>query len=141
MLGPTAAAEDAAQEAAVDAWRAHASCRAENPEPWLRQIARREALRHGAASGQVDLDELAELGDPRTVDPVLRAGQRTEVAALLGVLEPHDRALLFMRFWLDWEPIEIARALRCPPGTVRARLHRLQARLRRELDDGNAAAG
>lgn len=43
ILGPGAAADDAAQEAAIKAWRHHASCRTpEHPRPWLAAIARRD---------------------------------------------------------------------------------------------------
>src|SRR3712207_3939337 len=44
--------EDAVQEALVRAWRQRSSCRTpRSPEAWVRQIARREALRLVAARG------------------------------------------------------------------------------------------
>src|SRR5947207_1070509 len=46
VLGAQPAAEDAAQEASLKAWRHRAQCRTpERPEPWVAAIARREALR------------------------------------------------------------------------------------------------
>src|ERR687885_1602182 len=46
LLGDRELAEDAAQEAVLRAWRRRDACRApDDPLPWVRQIARREAVR------------------------------------------------------------------------------------------------
>ncbi len=46
ILGRSGTAEDAAQEAAVRAWRRRDSCLTpERPQPWVATIARNEALR------------------------------------------------------------------------------------------------
>ena len=61
VLGPSAAAEDAAQEAAIKAWRHHASCRTpEHPRPWLAAIARREAFRLRGPPRAESLETAAE---------------------------------------------------------------------------------
>ena len=49
VLGQSGGAEDAAQEAAVRAWRRQDSCLTpERPQPWVATIARNEALRIAA---------------------------------------------------------------------------------------------
>src|ERR1700754_706209 len=46
VLGAQPAAEDAAQEASLKAWRHQTQCRTpDRPGPWVAAIARREALR------------------------------------------------------------------------------------------------
>ena len=67
ILGPSAAADDAAQEAAIKAWRHHASCRTpEQPRPWLAAIARREAYRLRGRRRAQSLETAAEPSAPAT---------------------------------------------------------------------------
>src|SRR3954453_13974963 len=66
MLGPSCAADDAAQEATIRAWRYRTRCRdPARPEPWIAGIARREALR--AVSKRREEPALSErdIADPR----------------------------------------------------------------------------
>src|SRR5919197_3714887 len=59
VLGRNAAAEDAAQEAVIRAWRQQARCRTpERPAPWIATIARREALRLVAGDRERPLDDV-----------------------------------------------------------------------------------
>jgi RNA polymerase sigma factor (sigma-70 family) len=44
-----------------------------------------------------------------------------------------QRAVLVLRYWGDWSEAEIASALKCRPGTVKALASRGLARLRREI--------
>lgn len=57
-----------------------------------------------------------------------------EVMAALGALSPEHRAVIVMRYVLEYTPGEIATALELPRGTVNSRLRRgldtLEARLR-----------
>src|SRR5688500_5199621 len=66
VLGATAGADDAAQEAACRAWRSRGDCRTPGaPEPWVAAIARREALRIAAQRCDLPLEDAGRrrLGD------------------------------------------------------------------------------
>jgi RNA polymerase sigma-70 factor (sigma-E family) len=63
-------------------------------------------------------------GDP-SVDTMWDAIQR---------LEPDRRAVVVLRYWADLPHAEIAELLGCPIPTVRTRLHRALADLRKETD-------
>jgi RNA polymerase sigma-70 factor, ECF subfamily len=132
ILGTSASAEDAAQEAVIRVWRQRGTCRVpERPEPWMVTIARREALRIAARTR--DQSELSEPSD---------GGDRTD-QALVGVtvrqamaeLDRDERRLLYARYWRDLPQEEIARRFGMPEGTVKVRLHRLRHRLRDALGE------
>src|SRR3954451_25094459 len=58
VLGRGAAAEDAAQEAAIRAWRQRRRCLTpDRPEPWITTIARREALRIATQSRETPYED------------------------------------------------------------------------------------
>ncbi len=125
-------AEDAAQEAAIRAWRYHARCRDRtDPRAWVAAIARHEALRVSTTRqrrSEVLISELPDHGD----DCARLAGVEDRAAMLdaLGVLRPADRALVWLRYGCDLTQPAIAHALGLPEGTVKIRLHRARARLR-----------
>lgn len=129
-----AAAEDIAQEAFLAALR-HLDRfdRSRRFGPWLGAIvanraidwARARAARHESAH------ELPEVAAGAEIPP----GRYSEdVLAALASLSPEHRAVVVMRYVLDYRPGEIARALELPRGTVNSRLRRgldvLEARLR-----------
>jgi RNA polymerase sigma-70 factor (ECF subfamily) len=131
ILGHGADAEDAAQEAALRAWRARSSCRTfRRPEPWTREIARNEALRL-VSLRRCDAP-LEAAGDPGGHDVESGAGH-PDLRHAIGTLDHTDRMLLFLRYWGDLTQPEVARVTRLPEGTVKVRLHRARGRLRTEL--------
>lgn len=131
ILGPSAAADDAAQEAAIKAWRHHASCRTpEHPRPWLAAIARREAFRLRGPPQAQSLETAAEPWSPATDAHVALA---VDVRRALAELSEGDRRLLLARYWADMTQTEVANLLGMPDGTAKVRLHRLRARLRPTL--------
>ena len=52
--------------------------------------------------------------------------------ALAG-LSPNQRAVVVLRYYLEWNETEIAAALHSPPGTIRWWLSRARAQLKRRL--------
>jgi RNA polymerase sigma-70 factor (ECF subfamily) len=131
VLGPSAAADDAAQEAAIKAWRHHASCRTpEHPRPWLAAIARREAFRLRGPPRAESLETAAEPSAPATDARVALA---IDVGRALAELSEPDRRLIVARYWADMTQHEAANLLGMPDGTAKVRLHRLRARLRPTL--------
>jgi len=133
VLGRNAAAEDAAQEAALKAWRHRASCQTpERPEPWIATIAQREALRQRPAAGLQPLDAAPE---PAVEACERHSVLRIDVARALGGVSSADKRLLLARYWADMTQQDAADLLELPAGTAKVRLHRLRARLRPLLDE------
>jgi DNA-directed RNA polymerase specialized sigma24 family protein len=92
VLGPGAAADDAAQEAAIKAWRHHASCRTpEHPRPWLAAIARREALR---LRGPPPAESLETAAEPQVPADDARVALVVDVRRAIAELSEGDRRLL-----------------------------------------------
>jgi RNA polymerase sigma-70 factor, ECF subfamily len=120
-----AAAEDIAQEAFVAAVRALDRFDRRRPfGPWLHRIvvnraidwARARSLRH-----EVHDDALASRAAP--ADPPPRRLSEGTVAALAG-LSPDHRAVIVLRYLLEYTPGEISKLLDLPRGTVNSRLRR-----------------
>jgi RNA polymerase sigma-70 factor, ECF subfamily len=131
VLGRSGTAEDAAQEAAVRAWRRREDCRTpERPQPWVATIARNEALRIADRPHPDPLDEGADAAEESHEDEIV--GQADMDRAIAG-LPGRDRALIRGRYWDDLDYRELGRLLHVPEGTARVRLHRALARLREVL--------
>jgi RNA polymerase sigma-70 factor, ECF subfamily len=121
-----AAAEDIAQEAFLAAIRRlDRFDRRRRFEPWLATIVANRAIDwHRARTSRREsagAESAAEL--PATPErPVGRYSQ--EVIAALAALSPEHRAVIVLRYVLEYSPGEIARALELPRGTVNSRLRR-----------------
>jgi len=126
-------AEDIVQEALIRAWR-HRDHLAEQEKmwPWLARIVANEAMRSLARRRW---EREPEAGEEPPVDDALLASapQRLDLARGLERLGVVDRELLRMRYDLDLTQVEIAARLGLPEGTVKVRLHRARAKLRRDL--------
>lgn len=133
--------DEVVQEAMVRAWRRRASCRGEERLPWMRQIARNEALRlleRRRRRSEFELldDErlLGGIADHEAVEQQEGMLLRLVVQRAMGGLSVADRQLLALRYERDLTQPEVARMLGIPEGTVKIRLHRLRGRLRKALD-------
>ena len=132
LLGSSTAADDAAQEAAIRAWRHQTRCRTPTrPEPWVARIARREALRVLARRHELPLSEDRSVADPRQefsdfVDSL-------DLWRAMSGIEAQDKQLLIGHYWQDLPHSELAMQLGLAEVTVRVRLHRIRQRLRDEL--------
>jgi len=129
VVHDAAAAEDIAQESFLAAVRALDRFDRRRPfGPWLHRIAvnraidwsRARALRAEAEQQDVPAPERAEPDDA-----VLRA---------LATLEPDHRAVIVLRYLLDYTPGEIAELLDLPRGTVNSRLRRGLDKLKERLE-------
>jgi RNA polymerase sigma-70 factor (ECF subfamily) len=131
VLGTSGTAEDAAQEAAVRAWRRRDSCQTpDRPAPWISRIARNEALRF-VRPGRADLLEESDLpAEESHEDEVLG---NTDIARALERLPGIDRELVRGRFWDDLDYRQLSLRLDITEGTARVRLHRALGRLREAL--------
>jgi RNA polymerase sigma-70 factor (ECF subfamily) len=134
VLGRSCAADDAAQEATIRAWRYRTRCRdPARPEPWIAGIARREALR--AVSKRRDEPDLGDrdLADPRQ-DLSGLVDSLDLWRAISGINGP-DKRLLVGRYWQDLPNSELATQLGLAEVTVRVRLHRLRRMLRERMGE------
>lgn len=133
--------DEVVQEALVRAWRRRATCQGHDSMPWMRQIARNEALRlieRRRRRSEFELldDEtlLVGVADEQAVHAQEGMLRRMEVQQAVGGLSVGDRQLLALRYERDLTQPEVARMLGIPEGTVKIRLHRLRGRLRKALE-------
>ena len=131
-----AAAEDVAQEAFLAAIRALDRFDRRRPfGPWLHRItvnraidfARARALRGEQALGV----------EPEAVAPTPEVIADDLMTALRG-LDPEHRAVVVLRYVLEYTPGEISRMLDLPRGTVNSRLRRGLDRLRPAIEEARS---
>jgi RNA polymerase sigma-70 factor, ECF subfamily len=115
-----AAAEDVAQESFLAAIRSLDRFDRRRPfGPWLHRIAVNRAIdwtRARALRGEVELVDTVPAPDQSPPDD--------DTLAALARLSPEHRAVIVMRYLLEFTPGEIAAALDLPRGTVNSRLRR-----------------
>ncbi len=128
IVRDAAAAEDIAQEAFLSALGSLDRFDRRRPfAPWLHRIAvnraidwsRARTVRREVAAGEPLLETFSS--GERVEEPV---GERDEIVAALNQLSPGHRAVVVMRYLLDYTPGEISRMLDLPRGTVNSRLRR-----------------
>lgn len=146
VLGSIDAAEDAAQETFVLAYRALGSYRGDGaPGAWLARIALRESWRRSRSrtrevSRTAPFDEAVEgtIADPTDVaSAVVAAEAREEVRAAVATLADPYREVVALRFLADRSVADIALVTGRPEATVRTQLHRGLARLRALLGEAS----
>jgi RNA polymerase sigma-70 factor (ECF subfamily) len=125
VVGDAAAAEDIAQEAFLAAIRALDRFDRRRPfAPWLHRIVVNRAIdfaRARALRREVAAEAAAEQAAP---DPPAALAPGDELLAALGGLGAEQRAVVVLRYLLDYSPGEIAALLGLPRGTVNSRLRR-----------------
>jgi RNA polymerase sigma-70 factor (ECF subfamily) len=159
VLGDLHAAEDAAQEAFVTAYRSLSTWRGDGPfGAWLTRIAVRIALREAGkrktirwrdagTAGTEAVDPVdravdrASIESSSATDPsslVVRAESATDVRAALASLKEPYREVVTLRFFGELSLEEIAVQTGRPIGTVKTHLHRGLLRLRGAMAEGGA---
>lgn len=105
----------------------------DNPAGWVYRvglnwaIGRRRRIRRGLPLRT----EPTAVGEPDLGDP--------QLAAAVASLPTRQRAVVVLRFDLDWSLDHIAAALNVPTGTVKSRLNRALTALRESLGDDHDA--
>ena len=127
VVHDAAAAEDVAQEAFLAAVRALDRFDARRPfGPWLHRIVVNRAIdsaRARALRREVGAEEtVAAAPAPEERDVAARPSE--DVLTALASLTPDHRAVIVLRYLLEYSPGEIARILELPRGTVNSRLRR-----------------
>jgi RNA polymerase sigma-70 factor (ECF subfamily) len=133
VVQDSAAAEDIAQEAFLSALRSLDRFDLRRPfGPWLHRIVVNRAIdqvRARDSRGEVPGEAADAAAAPA------REGLSDATARAIGALPVEQRAVIVMRFLLDYRPGEIARALGLPRGTVNSRIRRGLDRLSTELGE------
>ena len=136
MLCDASAAEDAAQEAVLRAWRAYPRLRDHGQfRSWLQRIVAnvcRDQRRRRRLVRFVPLDGASE--EPQPGDPFRTALDRVAIGRAIAQLSGEHREVVVMRYMLDLTNEEVGERLGIPVGTVKSRLHYAFTELRRSLD-------
>ena len=136
VVHDAAAAEDIAQEAFLSAVRAlHTFDRRRPFGPWLHRIvvnraidwARARSLRRETGDDALE----SSAAGPEPLARRLSEG----IAAALADLSPEHRAVVVLRYLLEYTPGEIASLLDLPRGTVNSRLRRALDALEGRLEE------
>jgi RNA polymerase sigma factor (sigma-70 family) len=149
ILGDRQLAEDATQQAFLQAWRASSTFDPDrDPAPWLATITRRVAIdmqrsegRRPATSLEVaSADEPALVSLPPSAESIWETWQ---VRAAIDELQPDEREVVRLQHMQGHSQTEIAEQLGLPLGTVKSRSHRAHQHLanrlrhlREPIDDG-----
>jgi RNA polymerase sigma factor, sigma-70 family len=129
VVHDAAAAEDIAQEAFLAAVRSLDRFDRSRPfGPWLHRIAVNRAIDWTRAR---KLRAEVEEGDVEVVD---REAKDERVLPALASLDAEHRAVIVLRYLLEYTPGEIADLLELPRGTVNSRLRRGLDKLKEGLE-------
>jgi RNA polymerase sigma-70 factor (ECF subfamily) len=129
VVHDAAAAEDIAQEAFLAAVRALDRFDRSRPfGPWLHRIAVNRAIDWARAA------KLRAETEEQDVPAPVTAERDDRVLPALASLDPDHRAVIVLRYLLEYTPGEIADLLDLPRGTVNSRLRRGLDRMKERLE-------
>jgi RNA polymerase sigma-70 factor, ECF subfamily len=140
-------AEDLTEQTFLQAYRhferAMAESRGRPLRPWLIRIAHNLAAnyyRDRSRRPQTQLEDAAVISDPHETADLVEGREELE-AVLAGVAQLADdrREALIMRFALDMDNKEIARALGRSEGATKVLIHRAIKQLEQRLAEGEKA--
>lgn len=120
VLADRQRAEDAAQEAFARAYRRWGSVgKMERPGTWVYVVALRSERRRLARDAQRPSAELEAVDGSGLDDAV----DRVWLSDALAKLSPRQRCAVVLRYYADLPVADVAAAMGCAPGTVKATLH------------------
>jgi RNA polymerase sigma-70 factor (ECF subfamily) len=136
VVGDATAAEDIAQESFLAAVRALDRFDRRRPfGPWLHRITVNRAIDFARARALRAESALTEGAEHSAAD---RRELSDALVAALAELAPEHRAVVVLRYVLEYTPGEIGAMLELPRGTVNSRLRRALDRLRPAVEEGRA---
>ena len=131
------AAQDAVQEACIEAWRSLPGLRdPDRFEAWIRRLLVRACFRGVRRTRSVEAVEIRLTPDHETDivgtqhDPHLR----DQLERGLARLSPDQRAVVVLVYYLDLPLADAAEAMGIPLGTTKSRLSRATQALRAAID-------
>jgi RNA polymerase sigma-70 factor (ECF subfamily) len=141
VLGDPDEAQDAAQDAFVQAYRSLAGYRGDGTfGAWVGRIARRISFARASTAGRrvtTDVEAAAALVGAEVADPlehIVGVEQSARLRSAVEALPADQREVVTLRFFKDMPLERIAAETNVPLGTVKSRLHRALARLREQGD-------
>ena len=137
-------AQDAVQEALVQAWRHVRALRDPDAwEAWLHRLVVRACYRLAQRTRRRSLVEIHVDADPAqdgVIDFALSVAERDRIGRMLGRLPIDQRAVMVMHFYLDLPLAEAAEVLDIPDRDRQVRLHRGLETLRAAMSTDAAIA-
>ena len=135
-------ARDAVQEAMVKAWKNLRGLRdPDRFDAWLHRLTINACLdatrRRRGRIQEVELTPLHEVSVP---DPSSRVADALYVERMLAGIDPAQRAVVVLHYFLDLTLPETASALGIPVGTAKSRLNRALAAMRITVVDDEPVA-
>jgi RNA polymerase sigma-70 factor (sigma-E family) len=113
--------------------------RMEHPVAYARRILVNDALdgraRHRRRRSELSAEQPSQNG--HVPDPSELIDTHDELIAALATLQPRQRAVLVLRYFLDLPEAEVATALKCSLGTVKSTASRGLARLEQTMPPAN----
>jgi RNA polymerase sigma-70 factor (ECF subfamily) len=131
-LGDRLGAEDLAQEAFAQAFRRWSRVGSmESPVGWVYVVALNGARRGWRRRARSVEPEITNVVDDHAASVITTVQLRVALAELTT----RQRAAVVLRYLADLPIADIAVALDCAPGTIKATLHQALARMRVELEE------
>jgi RNA polymerase sigma-70 factor (ECF subfamily) len=129
-------AEDAVQDALVIAWRDLPSLRdPDRFDAWSQRLLANVCIAHaGRERRRITNLRVLPVDGPAAPDQLLGIADRDQLDRAFRRLTPEERTVLALRYYIGYEPTEIAELLGSPPGTVRSRLHHAHRAMRAALE-------
>ena len=135
--------EDAVQDALVIAWRDLPGLRdPDRFDAWLHRLLVRSCITEATRERRLVANLRVLPADiPTGKDDYLSVADRDQLERGFRRLPSEQRAILVLRHFAGYEPVEIAESLGIPAGTVRSRLHHAHRAMRAALEaDARAIA-
>lgn len=137
ITGDPALADDATQEAFIQAFRSIRNIRDGSPfGPWFYAVVANQArrtVRRRWWRRVLPLVDAQTAPDVRADAELSRAEHRNDVWEAVRALPVDLRLLVALRYVMDWKEEDVAATLGLPVGTVKSRLHRARRLLQQRL--------
>ena len=131
------AAQDAVQEAFIEAWRSLPGLRdPDRFEAWMRRLLVRSCFKGTRRGNRVGAAEirLTPADEPAIADAARDVGMRDELERGLARLSQEQRAVVVLVYYLDLPLADAAQAMGIPLGTAKSRLNRATSALRAAIE-------
>jgi RNA polymerase sigma-70 factor (ECF subfamily) len=136
ILGDRQEAEDATQDALLRAWRSAIVLREPASfQAWFDRIlvnVCRDRLRRRGRVRVIPMDDVVPFPSER--DPFRSIVDRDLVLRAMASLPDDLRIVIVLHYWADLTLDSVAQRVEWPVGTVKSRLHRALAEIRRRID-------
>jgi RNA polymerase sigma-70 factor (ECF subfamily) len=134
------AAQDAAQEAFIEAWRSLRGLRdPDRFDAWMRRLLVRACFKWSRRANRVNAVEirLTPADEPSMPDVARDVGINDELERGLARISTEHRAVVVLVYYLDLPLAGAAQAMGVPLGTAKSRLNRATSALRAAIEAGD----